>query len=133
MSDFEEEYLDILMSIESAILAIYRKNPDLADYQVDSALEALGRTYAGKSRGKPAVFPKSPLALEIYQVVKVVCDLNMGDENIVNENGLPVHEEDQITMDETLACLKRLRKSIATWNKEAGSRGYLNYTNQFIP
>lgn len=37
-----------------------------------------------------------------------------------------------ITLDEIVACLKRIRKSIQFWTKEGGRQGYLNYVNGFI-
>ena len=36
----EEEYQDVMQNIESAIVGVYRDHPELADFQVDQALEA---------------------------------------------------------------------------------------------
>lgn len=132
MTDFDDEYLIILRGIESAIISIYHANRSLADYQVDTALEALGRSYAGEARGKPPILPKNLLAQQVYQAVKATCDWQMGRENIVDETGQPLPVDDAITIDEVLACLKRIRKSISLWNKEAGSQGYLQYVSQFL-
>ena len=127
----EDEFLPVLINIETAILAVYRENPELADYQVESALEALARTYAGEAKNKPASTPKNPLAQEVYQVVKSICDWQLGRENLVDEEGQPIHLQ-VLSRDEMLAVLKRLRKSVQFWNKESGSQGYLNYIKQFI-
>jgi hypothetical protein len=132
MSNFEEEYLEVLQNIEASIIAVYRTHRELADYQVDAAIEALGRTYIGEARGKNAVLPKNPLALEVYQAVKSTCDWRMGRENMVDETGQPLPSDEMISVDEVLACLKRIRKSISMWNKEAGSKGYLSYISQFL-
>lgn len=132
MTNFDEENLDVLQNIEAAIVSVFREHPELADYQVDSAIEALGRTYIGESRGKAPVLPKSPLAKDVYERVKATCDWRMGRDNIIDEAGNPVSQDDAISVDEILACLKRIRKSISLWNKEAGSQGYLNYVSQFI-
>jgi hypothetical protein len=127
----EEEYQDVLMSMESAIVGIYRDNPDLSDFQVDQALETLGRTYLSEKTGKPAPQPRSELAQKVFQALKFVCDWQLGRENIVDEEGQPMGGG-ELDIDEILACLKRLRKSLSLWNKEGGSKGYLNYISQFL-
>lgn len=40
---------------------------------------------------------------------------------------------DPISIEEMIACLKRVRKSVETWNKQGGRQGYLNYIENFIP
>jgi hypothetical protein len=79
------------------------------------------------------MLPKNPLAVEVYQAVKAICDWRMGRENMLDETGQPFPTDETLRVDEILACLKRIRKSIAMWNKEGGSQGYLNYIRQFIP
>lgn len=32
-----------------------------------------------------------------------------------------------LTLDEIMACLKRLRKSVDLWNKQGGRQGYLSF------
>ena len=34
---------------------------------------------------------------------------------------------------EIVSCLKRVRKSINRWSREAGRQGYLTFVSQFIP
>jgi hypothetical protein len=132
MREFEEAHLDVLQNIEAVIVTVFKQHPQLADFQVDSALEALGRTYAGEVRGKAPVLPKSELAKEVYQAVRGVCEWRMGRENMIDESGQPLPSESAVTREEILGCLKRIRKSIATWNQKGGSQGYLNYVRQFI-
>lgn len=124
----EEEHEDILQNIESAVVGIYRQHPELTDYQVDAALEALGRTYL---RGA-AILPKNDLAKEVYQAMKGMCDWRMGIETMVDENEQPMSIE-PVSQEVILTCLKRLRKSVSMWNKQGGTCGYLDYINQFIP
>ncbi|RPJ43782.1 MAG: hypothetical protein EHM21_11045 [Chloroflexi bacterium] len=127
----EEEYQDVLQNMEMAIVGVYRDHPELADFQVDQALEALGRSYQREKTGGQPVLPKSSLAQEVYQAVKVMCEWRLGRENIVDEEGQPMGIE-PLTVDEIQACLKRLRRSIETWSKRGGTQGYLNYIRQFI-
>lgn len=123
----EEEYQDVLQNIESAIVGVYRQHPDLADFQVDAALEALGRTYVRDS----AILPKNDLAKEVYQAMKAMCDWRLGRETLVDEEDQPMRV-DPVSMDVILSSLKRLRKSVSTWNKRGGTRGYLDYISQFL-
>ena len=130
-SRFENEYQDVLQNIEATIVGVYSAHPDLTDYQVDSALEALGRTYQREKIGGAAVRPKNALAIEVYNAVKMACDWRLGREQVVDEEEQPVAPE-PITVDEIQACLKRIRKSVDMWNKESGTRGYLDYIRKFM-
>ena len=132
MINLEDEFLFVLQNIEAIIASVYREHPDLADFQVDSALEALGRTYFGEATGKAPVLPKSPMAQQVYTAVKGVCDWRMGRADMVDETGQPLSQDDVVTREDILACLKRIRKSVKLWNKEGGSQGYLNYIRQFL-
>jgi hypothetical protein len=38
-----------------------------------------------------------------------------------------------ITLDEMIACLKRVRRSVKRWTKEGGRRGYLDFVDGFFP
>jgi hypothetical protein len=37
-----------------------------------------------------------------------------------------------ITLDELVACLKRVRKSINLWTRKGGRQGYLTFVSKFI-
>ena len=127
----EEEYKDVLQNIEMAITILYKDHPELNDFHVDSALEALVRTYQREKIGGGAVLPRPGLPKEVYNSVKAVCDWRLGRENMVDEEGQPMSVE-PLAVDEIQACLKRLRKSITTWSKHGGSQGYLKYISQFL-
>src|SRR5512146_2170361 len=113
----EEEYEDVLHNIEMVIVTFYKDHPALLDYHVDAALEALGRTYQReKTGGGEPVLPKGELAQDVYKSVKMTCDWQLGKENLVDEEGQPMHVE-PLSIDEMQTVLKRLRKSIDTWTK----------------
>jgi hypothetical protein len=38
----------------------------------------------------------------------------------------------KITLEEVLACLKRIRKSVTRWNKANGRRGYLDFVQDYL-
>ncbi len=125
------ENMEMLQNIEWAIVHYYRDHRDLTDYQVDSAMEALGRTYARERTGGAPTLPKNEMAREVYAAMKSVCDMLLGRQTVVDTNDQPISLE-SASVDDILAALKRLRKSLETWNKRGGTRGYLDYINQFL-
>lgn len=132
----EDHYLDVLQNIEAAIVQVYREHPELADGNVDLALEGLVRLYQAEARGRAApVLRLRELEQQVYDGVKEMCDWRMhrtrpdpqeSDEPVLLP-GTP------LTVEEIVACLKRIRKSIALWTKQGGRQGYLDYIAQFIP
>ena len=129
----EEEHTDILQNIEFAIHQIYVKKPDLTDYQVDSALEALSKTYLGEATARPPVLPRSPLSIEVYHAMHAACEVRLGrapKPDILKKVGKG--KVRPVSVDVILRCLKRLRKSVSLWTKEGGRQGYLNYISQFM-
>ena len=132
MTSFEEENLDILQNIESSINAVYKVDRNLTDYEVDSALEALLRTYSGQAGGKPPVVPHNPLSLKVYENVREICDIRLGKKPLEKKDKKTLALE-PVEMDLMLKCLKRVRKSVQYWNKQSGTRGYLDYIRQFTP
>jgi hypothetical protein len=52
---FEEQYQDVLQNIESAIVGSYRERPeDVSDWSVETALNALIRSYGAEQTGRSA-------------------------------------------------------------------------------
>lgn len=129
----EEEYMDVLQNTEAAIVWVYRQNPELMDYQVDSALEALIKTYQGEATGRKPAPPRNPAAGQVYERVQAICDIRLGRETF-HRGDEPVELGlEPVDVDVILRCLKRIRKSIQLWTREGGRQGYLNYVSQFIP
>lgn len=136
MGRFEEQYLDVLQNIEFAIITTYRQNRSLTDYDVDTVLSALLRAYRSEQQNEtfrpPAMEP--PLQ-EMYEAVKHVCDWRLGRVGPANERPQQaLLGPKPITVDEIMACLRRIRKSVNFWNRErAGTQGYLQFIDQFTP
>ena len=126
----EEAFLDVLHDIERAIIVIYRNDRALLDSQVLSAIESLLRCYSAEARGREVALPAlSGLTQKVTADVKEVCDWQMG--RIQPEKKLAPPAKTR-TLDDIIACLKRIRKSIELWNKEGGLQGYLHYINNFL-
>jgi hypothetical protein len=140
--DFEEKYQSELLTIESAIGSIYKDNPQMTDYSVMEALDVLIRFYQAESLGRVAPSRRlEPLDQELHNKVGAVCEMLMQRGKLVDEDGNEVSLDELAllapnnsanTLEEILACLKRIRKSVTRWNKSNGRRGYLDFVKQFV-
>lgn len=131
----EDRYFDVLHNIESAIVSVYRVNPDSSDYEVDKALATLSDSYRAEEQGKPYTLPAMNKNTDaVYGVTKTMCDWRLGrDVKFETEGGKSLPEVPPISVDEILVCLKRIRKSVAKWSKHGGRQGYLHFIADFIP
>jgi hypothetical protein len=129
---FEEEYEDVLQNIEFAIVSVYRQEPALLDYDVEKALNSLGRSYRqGEAPPPPEGF--NDLQKAVYIHVKAICDLRIGEGSLSDEEGEAVDILlETVTPEEIVACLKRIQKSVQTWTKQGGRQGYLKFVDGFI-
>jgi len=131
--DFEEEYMDVLQNIEFGIVSVFNHKPELTDYNVETAIQALIKTYRSESQGRQGKPPSSPLAAEVYTAVKAMCDMRLGSQGLANEDGESIDlGMESISVDEIAACLQRIRRSVKMWTKQGGRQGYLNFVSNFV-
>ena len=131
---FEDKYLDVLQNIEFGIVRVYQQHRELTDWDVLDAVDALIRSYTAEARSKSR--PKirlSNLPELVFDSVEAVCEWRLGREQLFTENGQQL-DTNMIprTVDEIIACLKRVQKSIRRWNKVGGRQGYLNFISEFV-
>jgi hypothetical protein len=128
---FEDQYLDVLQNIEFAIVSVYREQLDLRDSVVLRAIEALIDHYRAESRGqtpKPVKLPETEA--QIFARVQEFCALRLGRGGLgMAAESLPAQDK---TIEEIVACLRRIRKSVERWNKRGGQQGYVTFVSQFI-
>jgi hypothetical protein len=131
---FEQQYEDVLQNIEFAIVGAYRENPDITDWSVEAALDALIRAYQGETSGRIVPAPRlSELEHTLYDRIQVMCEWRLGRKQLLDEQEQPALPEIQPkTLDEIIACLKRVRTSVKRWHKSGGRRGYLDFVGQYI-
>lgn len=131
----EDQFLDVLQNIESAIVSVYHAHPELADWDVEAALESLTQAYHAEARHKSA----EPRQLtenqaEVVRAVQTMCEWRLGRAPLQDERDQLVEMPSApLTLVEMITCLKRLRKSVQFWTKSGGRQGYLNYIVNFIP
>ena len=134
MARIEEEYEDVLQNIEFAIVSEYRQHSELLDYEVEKALNALIVAYQAEQQhrasGRVAF---TPLVQQVYERVRSVCEWRLGrDKLFVVESGAEMPQPSPLSLDEVVACLKRIRKSVQKWTEREGRQGYLRFVNQYI-
>lgn len=130
----EEQYADVLHSIELAIVATAERKSSVVDRDVLTAIDALLRHYEHEKRNRPGLVPMpSGRALAVFEQCRPVCEWHVGRETL--RGGEPYSEDarsGELSVVEVMHCLKRLRKSVRLWHKRGGHRGYLTYVQGFL-
>ena len=79
MAKVEEEHQDVLQNIEAAIVDVHRGRPEMLDYDVDGALEALIAHYVAEQRGRTVRDPVlHGLRQEVFDAVQAMCEWRAG-------------------------------------------------------
>ena len=131
----EEQYEDVLQNIESRVVAVYHTQPELTDWEVELAYEALIQFYNAEAHGRSVEVRQLPgIQAEVVHAAKAMCEWRLGRLTLSDKRGRPIKfPMKPLTAAEIVACLKRLRKSVRFWTKANGRQGYLNYIVQFLP
>lgn len=123
---FEEEYEDALNVLETGIVTAYREHPDMSDFYVLNALEAVINRYVAEQRQRPPrSFPLRGVDKVVYEGLVADCEMLLGRNS--SETGI-----EALSLDVTIQCLKRIQKSVQRWNKQGGNQGYLRFVSQYI-
>ena len=131
---FEDAYEDDLRSLESAIVGVYRDQPDLLDKEVDVALNALLNEYNAELLGRhrkslqPAGRPG-----QVSAKLRAMCEWRLGRGELPEDIAWhAIEDEEPIDVRETVRCLKRIKKSVKFWSKKEGRQGYLRYIDEWL-
>lgn len=128
----EEEYRDVLQNIEFAIVSVYHDHPELTDYDVADAIQILARQYVAEATKRyPPYSNLSERAEMVVQAAKSMCEWRLG------RNTLETNEGEKIagplnSLDEIIACLKRVHKSVQFWTQRGGRQGYLKFVSKYV-
>lgn len=133
-TEFEDKYIAELHNIEFAITAVYRDYPELTDWDVLRAVESLINDYKAELAGRePRPVALKEAAEFVRDGMRGICEMHLGREHPMDENGQPVDLGVQaITIEEIVACLKRIRRSVETWSKRNGRQGYLDFVKDYV-
>ena len=129
-----EQFRDGLQNIEIAIISVYQGEPDLLDLDVIDALDALVRRYVADEEGRTP--PKLRLPARpgrVFEAVEGMCEWRLGRAAMNDGDGeVMIPPDGQYSVADVLKCLKRIRKSVRTWNEQGGRQGYLDYVTSFL-
>lgn len=132
--EFEDKYEEVLQNIEFALVQVYRQHPDMLDWDAREGMNALVRSYQAEAQKRPA--PRINLKLysqEAYDGVKAMCEWRLGRSPMRDHQGKLLDSDmEPKSLDEIVACLKRINRSIETWNRELGRRGYYEFVSKYI-
>ena len=134
LPEFIEEHMGVLQNIESALVGVYNEHPNLTDTGTMYAVETLIKVYTGELREREVALPQfKPEEQEAYNAVKEMCDFRLGRRSLETDDGEKIEAgEKPLTLEEIIACLKRILKSINTWYKRGGRRGYYEFVRQYV-
>ena len=129
----KEENLDILQNLEFAIVEVWRAHPEMTDYTAQRAYEAARRFYRAEQRR----VPPQPLALtgldaSAFEALKQICEFRLGrapGPPPVGRGDVPVTP---IPLENLIACLQELTKSVERHTRSGGRQGYLQFVDRFL-
>jgi hypothetical protein len=127
MDNVIESFPDVLQDLEAAIVMAGNQEPTLLDLEVMDAFDALIRRYGAELQQRQVGSVRlTPKAGVVYSLVEQVCEWRLGRRK--GDEG-----SDAVTrIEDLLACLRRIRKSVKFWNDQAGRQGYLDYVRRFV-
>ncbi|MFT5165639.1 MAG: hypothetical protein ACI8P3_000867 [Saprospiraceae bacterium] len=134
----EPKNMDVLFSIENAIVVVYKDNPQMKDIDTIKALEALINYYRAKITGKelqtPVLGEYAPLVYNGVLSALVLYLMILGEASIAPKPKRFSSAFKELTQDEIiLAALRKIEKSSKRWNQRNGEQGYLNFISVHLP
>ncbi len=128
-SQFEDQYLVVLQSIEQALFSLVKAHPDLSDHDMLRIIEQTIAYYKSQQRENPVHIRNKLTDIEqdIFQRILSTCEWRLG-KLLPNDQQIAFNP---ITIEELILCLKRIEKSIKFWTKQGGRKGYINFAAPF--
>jgi hypothetical protein len=129
-----DEHLDVLQNLEFAIVTTYKQRPEMTDYDVMRIMETLIDGYQAETIGRPPRYtPVTDMEIDLRDNLRRMCEWRLGRIQLVKDERMKELEKtDPKTLDEIVACLKKLHNSARKWNKSGGRRGYLDFVVKYI-
>ena len=131
----EEEFENLMLNIDIQVVSISSKMPELSDFGVDKVFNAFLSKYKALWKGRePKEVSFGSPENELYLLIKDMCDFFTGDSETWGEGEYLIElDTEKVSYETMIAVFKRFRKSVKTWTKRGGSKGYIYYISQFLP
>lgn len=129
MDKFHEDNLDVLQSIEFAIIQEYRSDASLLDIDVG---DAVIRHYRAEENGRTPPFSTrcGERAQRVFLSVQRVCEWRLGRAPAPGESEVT---DPRLPISLLLECLREIRNSIRQWTERCGRKGYLDFVKDYVP
>ncbi len=129
----EIDHQDVLQNLEFTVARFYRSNPDLTDFAVQQAYDALLDKYGAEQRGTQARARElNAIQQELRDQVEAMCEIRLGRaESEPSPDSLP--SPDPIDLTILIRCLRKLLSSLIKWTKHNGRQGYLKFMSAHVP
>jgi len=131
---WQQENLDVLQNLESAIMEVWRAHPEMTDHSALRAYEAARQYYRAELRGQPSKPPAlTGLDAEAFARVQQMCEFRLGRD----PGPPPAAAQDEgplppLPLEKLLACLRELAKSVERHTRLGGRQGYLQFVDRFV-
>jgi hypothetical protein len=132
-SSVVERFEDVLEDIESDIVSTSRRLAGISDGDVLFGLDALLARYHDEARQhehRPAKVSENAEA--IASSLREVCEHRLGR----NPSFVPERKSKEafrtVRIEDLIACLRKVRRSVDRWNRRDGVRGYLDFVARFV-
>jgi|APSaa5957512622_1039677.scaffolds.fasta_scaffold65119_2 hypothetical protein len=131
----EEKFENVMLNIEMQVVSISDEAPNLHDASVDRVYNALLSKYKALLRERePREISLKAAEEKLYSLIAGACDFFTGDSEEYGEGHFLIElNAPKVSYENMVAILKHLRKSLRTWTKRGGSKGYIYYITQFMP
>lgn len=125
-----QTHLDVLQNIEFVIVKTREEEFEMTDYDVMEALDGVIATYRAEVRGhRPKEISLPEPAHTVFRHLKILCEWRLGrSEDPGSQAALPA----PTSLDDLLACLRKIRRSAEKWHNRGGSQGYLTFISQYV-
>lgn len=131
---FEERYKDVLLNMESVLMPLYNQHAKMTDHSVIYAIETLIKSLNAEEQGRTITLPDfQPHEKDAFDSLRAISYWLMGKGQMTDENGQEIDMKlEPKTLEEIIACLKRIHKSVQFWLKRGGRRGYYEYVSKYL-
>jgi hypothetical protein len=128
----KDEDLPALQELESAVIAVWIRRPEMSDYAAGRAYEAAHQMYRSRLRNRE---PKPPnltgVDAETFGVVLDVCE-KIHVTGAEPMNGLPEGNTKPVAPEKLVEYLRELQRSVERHTAAGGRQGYLQFVRDHL-
>ena len=129
---WKDEDLPALLELESAVIALWLRRPEMSDHTAGRAYEAAHQTYRSRLRNHESKLPNfTGVDAETFGAVRDVCEklLATGAEPM---KGLMEGNTEPVALGKLVEYLRELQRSVDRHTKFGGRLGYLQFVRDHL-